>query len=191
MKIRRIQVLVLAGLASAVVTAPAADAAVGDKVTGGGQVFFSADQNGTKPTGALNTIGFNAQQTATDVKGQVQFIDRSAGKGRSQVRYHGIVDCINVMGNQALIGGVKRGGGPRFQMYVEDNGEGANAAGADVITFNNKSADPNCEFDDNDNDVQIELARGNVQVHGSTPTDPGFPENAQSSTTALRTLFGL
>jgi hypothetical protein len=170
---------------------PGASANVGDKVTGGGQVFFSTDQNDTKQQGPLSTIGFNAQQTSTAVKGQVQFIDRSGGKGRDQVKFHGIVDCVNVMGNQALIGGYQRDAtGKRFSMYVEDNGEGANAMGADVITFNYKDADPDCSFQNDDNDVKIQLARGNVQVHGSSPTDQGFQDQPMMAAPA-RTLLGL
>src|SRR5687768_16852989 len=63
-----------------------------DRATGGGQILFST-------RGAGNTIAFTAQGTATDGKGQLQFIDRSGGNGQDQVKEHGEVTCIAVEGN--------------------------------------------------------------------------------------------
>jgi hypothetical protein len=62
-----------------------------EKITGGGQVLF------TTSDAANSTIAFTAQKSATDVKGQVQLVDRSAGKGQLQEVLHGTVTCVNVI----------------------------------------------------------------------------------------------
>ena len=133
-----------------------------DRATGGGQILVSTQ-------GAGSTIAFTAQGTPEAARGQVQFIDRSAGTGQSQVKFHGIVECILVEGNTAEIAGVERGTGDPFTLRVVDNGEGA-AAGNDMIFFDDVEDDARCETDDDDdNDVQVALARGNAQVYDSTP----------------------
>ena len=127
-----------------------------DRATGGGQILFS-----TNP-GAGNTIAFTAQGTADAAKGQVQFIDRSAGNGRSQVKYHGDVTCIIAEGNTAKIAGVLRNG-DFFNLYVQDTGEGHD--NSDPIFFDSMVDTPDCDFDvPSDNDLEA-LARGNAQVH--------------------------
>jgi hypothetical protein len=128
-----------------------------DRVTGGGQTLV-----GTQ--GAGNTIAFNAQTTADGAKGQVQVVDRSAGTGQSQVRFHGIVDCVTVNGNSAEIYGHKRDdAGDDFTIYVMDNGEGA-AANNDLVFLNDNPQSP-CELADDDDQGDVELARGNAQVY--------------------------
>lgn len=126
-----------------------------DRATGGGQILFS-----TK--GAGNTIAFTAQATASGAKGQVQFIDRSAGTGQSQVKYHGDVTCISVMGSVAKIAGVLTNG-DSFNLYVEDTGEGH--GNADPIFFDAMADSPDCDFDDPDDEDLMALARGNAQVY--------------------------
>jgi hypothetical protein len=131
-----------------------------DRATGGGQTLVGT-------TGAGNTVAFTAQGTTSSGKGQVQVVDRSAGTGQSQVKFHGIVDCIDVSGNMAEIGGYKRDDpANRFSLYVEDNGEGAQAAGADMIVFSDMT-DGTCDLGDQDNesDGAVALARGNAQVY--------------------------
>ena len=132
----------------------AAGAASVDKATGGGQILFA-----TK--GAGNTIAFTAQGTAKSAKGQVQFIDRSAGTGRSQVKYHGDVTCIVAEGGTAKVAGVLRNG-DFFNLYVEDTGEGH--GNADPIFFDGMADTADCGFDTPSDDDIMALARGNAQV---------------------------
>lgn len=133
-----------------------------DRATGGGQILVSTDG------GAGSTIAFTAQGTPVAAKGQVQFIDRTAGTGQSQVKYHGIVECILVNGNTAEIAGHERGSATPFTLRVVDNGEGAGAN--DMIFFDDVADDRRCATDDNDDeDATVALARGNAQVYDSTP----------------------
>jgi|SRR5215207_5276583 len=128
-----------------------------DRVTGGGQTLV-----GTK--GAGNTIAFNAQGNSDAAKGQVQVVDRSLGTGQGQVRFHGIVDCVTVSGNMAEIYGHKRDApDDDFTVYVVDNGEGA-AADNDLVFLNDNPQSP-CELEDDDDQGDVELARGNAQVY--------------------------
>lgn len=139
-----------------IVDSEGADKPDGDKATGGGQILLSSQ-------GAGNTIAFNAHQTDEGAKGQLQFIDRSAGNGQDQVRQHGEVTCIDVEDNTAKIGGVLRDGSA-FNLVVVDNGEGANAEN-DMIFYNSMAESPDCDFDDPDEDDFVALARGNTQVY--------------------------
>ena len=128
-----------------------------DRVTGGGQTLVGT-------SGAGNTIAFTAQSTSDGAKGQVQVVDRSAGTGQSQTRFHGIVDCLAVDGNRAEIIGHKRDdASDLFSVYVMDNGEGA-AADNDVVLLN-EDTDGQCGIDDDDDDGAVDLARGNAQVY--------------------------
>jgi hypothetical protein len=129
------------------------------RATGGGQILFSTDG------GAGNTIAFNAHGGA-DPKGQLQRIDRSAGNGQDQVRFHGVVDCYRpISANSAEFGGYNRDDpGDRWTVVVTDNGEGANATGADMIAYEDTAMDM-CEEDNNDNSSSLALGRGNVQVY--------------------------
>jgi hypothetical protein len=127
-----------------------------DRATGGGQVLI-----GTRG-GAGNTIAFTAHDR-TKNPGQVQYIERTA---TGQTRYHGTVACLEVTGNTALIAGTWRNqGAGNFNLYVEDNGEGANAAEADVIFIDEMADEPTCDFDEPEEGNQLALARGNVQVY--------------------------
>ena len=134
-----------------------------DRATGGGQTLLSTP-------GAGNTIAFTAQGTTDLAKGQVQFIDRSAGTGQSQVKFHGVVNCLLVEGNRAQISGENRDTHAPFELSVVDNGEGA-AASNDLILFDTTDVDGNCATDDSDDDDEPELAlaRGNAQVYDATP----------------------
>lgn len=145
--------------AAAVALAPVAQAGSGvDRATGGGQILV-----GTR--GAGDTIAFTAQGTAEAAKGQVQFIDRTGGTGKGNVRFHGVVDCILVTGNTAEIAGHERDTREPFTLRVVDNGEGANAEN-DLIFFDDTADDKPCVQDNNDrDDVNVALARGNAQVY--------------------------
>lgn len=135
-----------------------------DKATGGGQVLFSSDGKG-----AGNTIAFTAQNTGDGdaAKGQVQYVNREAGTGQAQTRFHGVVTCLRVEGKVAQLSGTMRndstGDDTGFIILVEDNGQGA-AADDDLIGFQ-RIPDPSCDEDDGDDDARLELARGNAQVH--------------------------
>jgi hypothetical protein len=155
---RRPFVLAAVALALVAMLAMSSGATAGssrDRATGGGQILFSTQ-------GAGNTIAFTAQGTADAAKGQVQFIDRSAGNGRDQVKYHGDVTCIDAVGNTAKVAGVLRNGN-FFNLYVQDTGEGL--GNSDPIFFDSMADMPDCDFDTpEDEDIQA-LARGNAQVY--------------------------
>lgn len=152
MRSRVLLVGVLAGALAVPMVAQAGPTV--DKATGGGQILIASK-------GAGNTIAFTAQGTSTAAKGQVQFIDRSAGKGRDQVKYHGEVTCIDAVANVAKVAGTLRNGSS-FNLYVEDTGEGQ--GNADVIYFDSMADTPDCDFDEPDSDDLEALARGNAQV---------------------------
>jgi hypothetical protein len=142
----------LAALAAMVAFAATAVAGSGtDRVTGGGQVLFS-DQ------GAGNTIAFTAQGTSDDARGQVQVNDRA-----NQVKFHGIVNCLNVMDNMAVVSGTNRDDGSPFQLYVIDNGQGV-AADDDIVTLR-QNASGDCSDPEDEPDDSDALARGNAQVY--------------------------
>jgi hypothetical protein len=130
-----------------------------DRATGGGQILVGSQ-------GAGDTIAFTAQGTPEVAKGQLQFVDRTGGTGKGNVRYHGVVDCILVVGNTAEIAGHERDTGDPFTLRVVDNGEGAKAADPDMIFFDDTADDEPCVQDDNDDDDgSVALARGNAQVY--------------------------
>ena len=151
--------LAVAGLIALAIPFVAAAGSTTDRATGGGQILV-----GTRG-GAGDTIAFTAHDRTRN-PGQVQYIDRSA---TGQERYHGTVRCVEVTGNTALIAGVwtKQGAG-NFNLYVEDNGEGANALESDAIFIDEMADDPTCDFDEPDDQDQLALARGNVQVYDYT-----------------------
>lgn len=138
-----------------------------DRATGGGQTLVGTG-------GAGNTIAFTAQNrdggSESFATGQVQYIDRSVGTGQDQVRSHGVVSCLIVTGNTAVIGGTWTKGDRtgNFEIQVVDNGEGV-AASNDVITIDDVAKNADCSRDDNDNETpDAELARGNAQVYDAT-----------------------
>jgi hypothetical protein len=180
MKIKR--ACALAAVLALAVPATAAIAGNGDKATGGGQVFF--DSEDTK----ASTIAFTAQGTIADAKGQIQVIDRSASTERT--KYHGVVDCIEVDGNTAVIGGYRKGtaNADRFTLRVVDNGEPNQ--GADMIALDDESTDFRCgEGDDDDDAPTISLAHGNAQVRDGDSSNP--PEGSSMSFRKALKLAGL
>ena len=161
----------------------AAFAGNGDKATGGGQVLLG-------DSGKRSTIAFTAQGTTEGAKGQVQFIDRSLGAGPNQTKYHGIVDCIEVTGNSAIIGGFQKKGdaneeGDRFVLRVVDNGEPNQ--GQDLIQFDNQSTAPDtCGDDDDDEAPEWSLAKGNAQVRDGDAGNPPAEQRTMSYRFALK-----
>ena len=158
-------VCAVAGVALLAIPVSGAIAGNGDKATGGGQVLLGN-------SGKASTIAFTAQGTVDSAKGQVQFIDRSAGAGQNQVKYHGVVDCIEVTGNAAIIGGYakKPATGDRFVLRVVDNGEPNQ--GQDMIQFDNVNPPDECGDDDSDTPPEWDLARGNAQVRDGDDANP-------------------
>lgn len=173
--------LVIAALALFAVSVGNAVADNGDKVTGGGQVIFS--EGDVK----ASTIAFTAQGTTETAKGQIQFINRAEGAGQNQVKYHGVVDCLEVTDNYGVIGGHKRGDEEnRFVLRVVDNGEPNR--GADLIQFDNESEDNACGDDEEDEDPEFALAHGNAQVRDG---DSGNPPEQQSQQASGLSFLGL
>lgn len=152
-----------------------AQAPSGYKVTGGGQAFpFEAE-----PSGAGDTLGFNAQQTAGEddpaARGQVQYVDREGGQQIANI--HGTVTCLLVQGEedggQATIGGIITRGGEKgfFQLDVIDTGQ--ENRGTDMILFQEVDEEPECDEPEDLEESPV-LARGNVTIH--EPTQGGRPE---------------
>ena len=121
-------------------------------------------------SGAYNTIAFTAQEKPDGSEtGQVQYVSREAGTGQSQVKFHGIVDCLIVDGTLAHIEGHERGDtAQRFTLLAQDNGEGANATDSDMVFFDDDDPTPDCETDQDEDDNLALLARGNVQVRDNS-----------------------
>jgi hypothetical protein len=154
----RTPIITITGLTLAIAI-PVAGAQAGsprDRATGGGQTAVGLQ-------GAGNTIAFTAQNTGSGdaATGQVQYIQRIDG----QDKLHGTVSCLRVSGNTAKIAGTGRDG-RAFQLYVVDNGQGANADN-DMIMFQ-LSDQATCDFDPGNN--VPELARGNAQVYDAPAT---------------------
>ena len=157
MRGRALLVVLAVAVATAALAASAIAGSPNDRATGGGQVLVSSDG------GAGSTIAFTAQGTQEEAKGQVQWIDRQAGTGQSQVRLHGIVDCLIVEGDSAQIYGHNRDDeGDTFQLFVTDNGEPN--LGQDIVAFNDEPVGT-CEEPDDDDNGDTALARGNSQVY--------------------------
>jgi hypothetical protein len=142
------------------------------KITGGGQTLVPAGG------GAGDTVGFNAQVTGDEVKGQFQYVKRNGlGTGQNQEVSHGDVTCALVLsrpdeggaGGVAVFGGALRDGTP-FRVDVTDNGQGAQ--GSDMILV--QTGDAALDGDDDGEDTEIcdqedeeslDLNRGNVTIH--------------------------
>jgi hypothetical protein len=138
----------------ALVVSPAAHAgSATDRAQGGGQVLI-----GTRG-GAGDTIAFTAQGAESAATGDVQYVQRTP---TSQTVLHATVTCLLVNGNTAKLAGAWDQGGT-FTIVAVDNGQGA-AADDDMISINN-GAEPNCSRDNNDQNNNTALARGNVQVY--------------------------
>jgi hypothetical protein len=146
--------VVAAALAVAVPATVAFAGSATDRATGGGQILIGKS--------AGNTITFSARGTSSAATGNVQYVNRDAGTGQSQVTRHGRVSCLRVEGNMAKIAGTWDQGGT-FQLLIVDNGQGA-AADNDLVTVQN-TQDPTCDEEDDDDDGQTELGRGNAQVY--------------------------
>ena len=182
MHVRRL--LTAAATVAAVVAVPVTAMAGSstDRATGGGQILL-----GTK--GAGNTVTFTARGTEQAAEGRVTFIDRSGGKGQAQEKFHGIVQCLRVDGNYAEIAGEERDTGKPFNLLVIDNGEGANAEN-DVVQFSQVD-NASCANDDEDDDPQVALGRGNAQVYDASQQSSTSSRKASSKSTTTTSSTSL
>ena len=129
--------------------------------TGSGQIHVS---------GELRTFTFTAHTDSSGVtRGETEAFSRSAG-----VRWHGTIDCLDIVGNVATMSGVVTDIDPvvppflvvgsHIVFQVIDNGEGSNSV-PDLIslTFFNGTFDTGCTgfgvF------ATIPVEHGNVPVH--------------------------
>lgn len=128
------------------------------KVTGGGQIDVATD--GQRAGNTIAFVGIEALQT-----GQVQYVGTgSAGEGTAPDRWHGIVTCVDITGQEAIISGRRVGGATAFfWMEIIDNG--TPAQGTDMIRLQDRSSDPECAHDQNQATTSHELGRGNATVH--------------------------
>jgi hypothetical protein len=131
--------------------------ATGHSARGSGHVTFG-------PT--MENVSFSAQQTAGfAATGSAEVNDITAG-----VRAHIDVNCLNVIGNYAIVSGVVTSSseealvGDEAAFAVQDNGEGANAPPdlMSIVNFYNVGVGPDCT-------VQAEydlapITGGNIQV---------------------------
>lgn len=140
-----------------------------NKVTGGGQYF----DIGEEPTGAGNTIAFQAQGVGdgSPARGQIQYVGRS-GENAGDKFHASDITCFLVVGNMATIVGTDRAG-QEFRLDLVDNGEGSTGSADMILVDRNLTSDnpltPGNEDESDCNtrqDDQLPVhARGNVQVH--------------------------
>lgn len=168
-KLTVLAVMLVSALALAL---PASAGAPRDRATGGGQILVSSEG------GPGSTIAFTAQGNVDDAKGQIQFIDRTAGTGQNQVRAHFVVTCVSVQAAEdnggetaAYIGGVNRDNpADTIALYVVDNGEGA-MADMDIVAINpvgnDDSSEGPCGVTEPSDEERATygLARGNAQTY--------------------------
>ena len=173
------------------------------KVTGGGQTFAdgSVGPDG-KPTvkGPGDTIsfqGFIAAQGVGDASGQVNIIDRSGGTGH----FKGTVTCAFLAsgdeggGYVELRGTGRKGNNPTtqtFRVRIVDNGQGS-AADNDMVTYDLNNPGTDCsDHEDNGDDIEFQLARGNAKIHkvnsGASKSNKTSTKSSTTSTTSLSSL---
>ena len=177
--------LAIAGLAALAISSGTATAGNGDKITGGGQVVLDTENPGAR----TSTLAFTAQGTddAGGAKGQVQLIDRQAGTGKSSVRFHGVVTCVETGPgpddeNFGIASGHKRGDDSvPFVLRVIDNGQPNE--GTDLIQFDRgDDANDTCGDDNDDAELSGQVAHGNAKVRdGDTENQPEFEEKNGSA----------
>ena len=182
MKVRTLGVLA-AVTAVAAVPVSADAGSPRDRATGGGQVLL--DPNNPPTTGAQDTVAFTAQREqgaasdSTAADGQVQ-VNRRSGEA---LKFHGIVDCLVVIGNKAYISGRSRDD-VYFELFAIDGGSGTDERGADqTIVWHGSETEENepdqftppftggteeeyCGIEEDPTSKrEAALARGNNQIH--------------------------
>ena len=139
--------------------------AAGTLVTAQGRIIASATGSGhITVNGTLRTFAFTVNRNATGTaSGQMEVINRDQG-----VRVHGAVNCLNVVGNTAIISGqVTDANNPAledtyFWLKVVDNGEGSKAP-ADKMTFA-LTVVPTLTCDTDLNVPYLDVEKGNIQI---------------------------
>jgi hypothetical protein len=149
----------VAAVAGAAAATGVALAATGHSVQGSGHVTFGA---------TIEHVSVSAQQQSADdtATGNAEVNDATAG-----VRAHVDVNCVNVIGNYAIVSGVVTSSndptlvGDEAEFAVQDNGEGAKAPPdlMSIVNFFEVGIGPDCrvpsEFD------LVPLQGGNIQVN--------------------------
>lgn len=137
-----LHIVLVAGLAMAMLAAKP-----GPREYANGGVTFGEGTDGTNSA----HIAFTAQSRGDDAKGQVEVrVDNADGE--LVQRYHGVVTCLDVVGNTAIIEGevtqldlgTNSNPATGFRIRVQDNGEGANAV-PDRIDHRRRNDDGNCD----------------------------------------------
>ncbi len=204
----KVRTLGLLGAVAALAAVPVgADAETPrDKATGGGQILL--DPSNPPRTGALDTLAFTAQRQrgATDesglADGQVQ-VNRRSGEAGTQLKMHGVVECLIVVGNKAYINGFTKGEDQTednyFELYVVDGGSGETERSGDQAmfwfageteenepdqmapgNFTPPTEDEFCGIEE-DPKNEMALARGNYQVRDANPAAPMQRSSASKS----------
>jgi hypothetical protein len=161
----------LLGFSVAAITVAALVLTVGSGVAFAQVVALATGSGQIHVNGELRTFTFNASTDTSGVTtGQTQAFSRSSG-----IKWHGTINCLNVVGNVATMSGVVTDISPATPPFfvvgadivfqVIDNGQGQNAS-PDLIslTFFNPPGNP---FPCAGNGVfaTIPVEHGNVTVH--------------------------
>ena len=161
----------LLGFSIAAITVAALVLTVGSGVAFAQVVALATGSGQIHVNGELRTFTFNASTDTSGVTtGQTQAFSRSSG-----IKWHGTINCLNVVGNVATMSGVVTDISPSTPPFfvvgadivfqVIDNGQGQNAS-PDLIslTFFNPPGNP---FPCAGNGVfaTIPVEHGNVTVH--------------------------
>lgn len=216
MKVRTLGLLAAVTAAAAVPVAADAETPR-DKATGGGKVLL--DPANPPTNGAADTLAFTAQRDrgATDASGladgQVQ-VNRRSGEAGTQVKFHGVVECLMVVGSdgggKAYINGYRKGAARTpenyFELYVVDGGSGEAERSGDqaMVWFGAEETEQNepdqmvvgnftplqedelCGIEE-DPKNEVGIAGGNYQVRDYTaPSSMSARQSKSTSLTALR-----
>lgn len=172
-----------------------------DRATGGGQAFFSGE-----PAGAGDTVAFTAQRAkaaANDevaANGQIQVNRRTTGV----TKFHGTITCLVVTGGKsegaAYMSGTSRASKTQpaqsFELYVTDGGKGAMERDDTIALFvgdetdqgdDNRADDGPCGIGGEPDDLDVDLARGNVQTHNASTEEEAefFPAEEPAPVSGL------
>ena len=150
---------VVAVAALALATAAPAAAAAGASASGSGTVLFG---------NTIEHIAFTAQQlTGTAATGEATIIDASAG-----VRVHVDVNCLNVIGNYAIVSGVVTQSsdptavpvGSEAIFAVVDSGQGGGRDFASIANFYAVGTGVDCSVP---SEFDLVPVNGNFRVEGA------------------------
>lgn len=114
-------------------------------------------------------ISFTAEDRGGTAKGQVE-VHVEGPAGELVQRYHGVVTCLVVDGDIAILEGevtqlelgTNRRDHTGFRIRVQDGGEGATATSSDRIDHRRNNTDGNC--DESPTEPNKPIDGGNIQV---------------------------